>query len=459
MKVNILRLGLGILAVFCATVALWPSPARADRGAITTVGEVNIEEPAQRAIIAHSGTREIIILQTDVKADRETKVVEFMPLPSKPEVSLAPEGCFAALAKIIKKHKVRYVVKSREGGQQTVSNVSVVVAAQLGPHDVTVVEVKDADAFVTWVKAFFDEKDLGKPNLGDNLREVVADYLKRDLRFFAFDVVALSPKKKTVQPLAYEFACSRFYYPLKVTNLYGGTGTVELFTIVPQWLQPGWMQRWRTWISSPGAIPVSGRHKNPLPPGTSRLLHSTGAFVSLEELNRVHPKITDLMGGCRGVLRAVKYDGPLKFDADIWLADQNSSYLPDGVCRRFLQALELGDVPLLKSLVHAPFVFDGKEVIRDKDKLMARLGKLLEERKGKTVVVDKLEQWKWQQDKNVLEAAGDDLKVRDLTKDFILGHRKRHILRVLRATIGGEHIVFVVGTNAQGNSVVVGFED
>ena len=92
----------GVLAAFVLCNA-----ALADRGAIVPVGAVNIEEPAQRAIIAHNGVREILILQTDVKADKETKVVEFMPLPSKPEVSLAREGCFAALQEIVKAHIFR----------------------------------------------------------------------------------------------------------------------------------------------------------------------------------------------------------------------------------------------------------------------------------------------------------------------------------------------------------------
>jgi len=192
-----------------------------DRGAIVTVGEVDIEEPAQRAIIAYNGFRELLILQTDVKADRETKVVEFMPLPSKPTVSLAPKGCFAALAEIIKAHNLRYVIryttKDRAEGAKEEA-VKVVVAAHLGPHAVTVVEVKDAAAFVEWVRAFFKKNDLGEPNLGENLRLIVADYLKRGLRFFAFDIVTLSPEKKTVQPLTYEFETDHFYYPLKVTT-------------------------------------------------------------------------------------------------------------------------------------------------------------------------------------------------------------------------------------------------
>ena len=69
--------------------------------------------------------------------------------------------------------------------------VKVVVSAKLGPHAVTVAEVQDTDAFVAWVRDFFRQNDLGEPALTPELREVVAGYLARDVRFFAFDVLTV----------------------------------------------------------------------------------------------------------------------------------------------------------------------------------------------------------------------------------------------------------------------------
>ena len=70
-------------------------------------------------------------------------------------------------------------------------------------------------------------RELGKPALDEELREVVTGYLDRDIRFFAFDIVDYSPEKKTVAPLAYAFESADLYYPLKVTNLFGGQGNVR----------------------------------------------------------------------------------------------------------------------------------------------------------------------------------------------------------------------------------------
>ena len=61
-----------LIWVLPAALLVGGVPGLADRGAIVTVGTVDVEEPAQRAIIAHNGARELLILQTDVQADRET---------------------------------------------------------------------------------------------------------------------------------------------------------------------------------------------------------------------------------------------------------------------------------------------------------------------------------------------------------------------------------------------------
>lgn len=360
------------LSAACVALVMGGSGAFADRGAIVPIGEVNIEEPAQRAIIAHNGKREILILQTDVKADRETVVVEFMPLPSKPEVSLAPEGCFKALQEIIKKHDIQYLVQYR-GKDARGEGVTVVVAAQLGPHDVTVVEVKDVAEFTQWVSAFFKEKGLGEPALGDKLPEIVAGYLERGLRFFAFDVVTLSPEKQTVQPLTYEFDCEHLYYPLVVSNLYGGKGTIEMLTV----LHPG------LGVGKDGGdfrgLRIAQGHGE-------KVYWSTAAFLAPAEMARLHPGIPELLGDAEGLLQAQKYEGPLDFDRDVWepLARATTAY---GACWKFFEALEAGDARQLEAIVSVPFAFDRKAVIEDMAELMERFRPVLEKRRGKRLPI------------------------------------------------------------------------
>ncbi len=55
-------------------------PAQADRGAIPFQPEVTIFEPTQRALIAWNGEEEILILSTDLRASRATKVLEVIAM-------------------------------------------------------------------------------------------------------------------------------------------------------------------------------------------------------------------------------------------------------------------------------------------------------------------------------------------------------------------------------------------
>jgi hypothetical protein len=71
------------LSCFLLAVACW-----ADMGSIPFV-PVDIGEPNQRGLIAFNGQEEILVLSTDLKASKPTKVLEVIPLPSEPKVSKA----------------------------------------------------------------------------------------------------------------------------------------------------------------------------------------------------------------------------------------------------------------------------------------------------------------------------------------------------------------------------------
>jgi hypothetical protein len=119
--------------VLALVLALIAEPAVADRGAVVTEG-VDLREPAQRAIVAHNGTWELLVLQTDILADKATQVVEFMPLPSKPEVSLAPDGCFQNLQALVEKHQLRYIVSwSGRGKVSDQSGKGEGISFRIGP--------------------------------------------------------------------------------------------------------------------------------------------------------------------------------------------------------------------------------------------------------------------------------------------------------------------------------------
>ncbi len=443
---------LTVLACAIGTVAAigWNTPAAlADRGRIGTLaGKVNVEEPAQRAIIAHDGlSKEILILQTDLKADRKTKIVEFIPLPAKPEVSLAPEDCFKALQAIAEKHGLKYyarLARRRNGpSEENGEGVKVVVSEQLGPHGITVVQVANVDKFIEWVREFFRKNDLGKPAVEEGLRQIVADYLKRDFKFFVFDIVEVSPGTKTVRPVVYRFRSPRLYYPMKVTNLYGGVGTVELLTILPAWTDV----RFEAIVRKP-AERASGSPQSPKP----KFLSSNAVRLDRKEMASLHPAIPNLFGRAQGTLRAFKYEGPLQFDGDVWVRP-NIGWTAR--VRAFLQAVGTHDKQTLEYLVDVPFYFNGQTVLKDKEKLIARLGLLDRGTKARYAKIQ------------VPAGSCKVLAVRELSEHdrrFVEGEkrlRKRYV-SAMRFRDGFNEMLFFLADHrdsSTGKSWIVGFRD
>ncbi|MCP4351026.1 MAG: DUF2330 domain-containing protein [Desulfobacterales bacterium] len=382
------------ILTFCI-ITVFNTPLMADRGYVFTRGEtINIQEPAQRAIIAHNGFQEILILQTDVKAERKTRIAEFMPLPSKPSVSLAPKGCFKALADIIKKHGLHYGLRRVQtisrGGDETISGtpetIKIVISEQIGPHKITVAEVKDADDFMLWVQDFFRKNKMGEPFLKNDLKKIVADYLRRGIHFFAFDIIDVSPEMKTVQPLSYEFKSGYLYYPMKVTNLYGGNGIVEIFTIldgaysVKEELigcEPYlYAVRPRSPTITRGLHRRSGlRHFN----RSYRVNKSSFAPLSPDEMRQLHPVIPELMKNTSAFLNAVKYEGRLTFKKDLWAARKwgNNAYIERSISQIFLKAFKTGNFRQIEAVADVPFAFDQEDIFTDKKKLMRKFDSVL----------------------------------------------------------------------------------
>ena len=79
---------------------------RADMGSIPFKKGVRIVEPNQDAIIAWNGKEQLLYLQTILGASEETKVLEVMPLPSKPTVDAADPGVFTRCKSLLP--RVRY---------------------------------------------------------------------------------------------------------------------------------------------------------------------------------------------------------------------------------------------------------------------------------------------------------------------------------------------------------------
>jgi hypothetical protein len=95
----------------CLLTSLLVVPsAFADMGRVYVSTEgVQVSEDAQKAIILHNNQEEVLILGTELRADRQTPIIRFIPFPSEPQVSLAPKDVFERLAGIVAKYRLQYV--------------------------------------------------------------------------------------------------------------------------------------------------------------------------------------------------------------------------------------------------------------------------------------------------------------------------------------------------------------
>ncbi len=287
----------------------WPASSSADMGGIFLGRDVTVHEPGQKAIIAHDGTEEVLILGTDLKSSGQTKVLRFIPLPAEPRVTLAGKETFARLQNILDRHGLRYRQRRRIGGlarpEAPGGPVELRFHKRLGAHDVSVVRVNRVEHFASWVSGYFKGLGFETPPLRSQEVAVVRDYVQRGIRFFVFDLVQLNGETVSVDPLVYRFPSRRLYYPLKATNLFGGRGRIELYV-----------------FSDRGACYPFLEHmvqEGGQSPSIWWTATSTVAEVTGKEMATVDPALRDLLGA-NAKLQAFMREGLLQFDQDIMIS-------------------------------------------------------------------------------------------------------------------------------------------
>ena len=199
-----------------------------DMGSIPFKKGVRISEPKQDAIIAWNGREQLLYLQTTLAASEETKVLEVMPLPSKPTVKASDAGVFKRCAFLLPRPKV---AKSGDGdpfgGVPDLPAAKVVERKMIGAHDLRTVELLDAKRFSAWVAKEFqngeERLEIPKPLLA-----VIEEYAKDGYRWFLFDVIDVKKEKAKKTPLRIRFATDHLYYPMRITRTEKGQTTVSL---------------------------------------------------------------------------------------------------------------------------------------------------------------------------------------------------------------------------------------
>jgi hypothetical protein len=155
------------ISLMVVILLAWTSAARADRGSIPFKLDVKIYEPNQDALIAWNGREQLLLLQTKLRASKPTKILELIPLPSKPTVEKGNTKAFARATALINRRQRRRA-RSRNGdlgdpfnGHGKRKPAAVVrERKRIGAHDIAVVEVLRKKDFVAWVHTFLAKQGL-----------------------------------------------------------------------------------------------------------------------------------------------------------------------------------------------------------------------------------------------------------------------------------------------------------
>ena len=195
----------------------------ADGGMIIWPPEVHLDQSAQNAIVAWNGKEEIIILSNDIKSDGIATALRIIPLPSNPsEIKEGDFNSFQNLVEIMNKkiEEVRNQWKGLGMGEEKLptGGIEIIFKEKIGAHDITVVKVNDLNSFISWIKNFAKEKKFGIKDISTEFENGVKDYLKKDIKYFVFDVIDVKGEE-SIKPLIYKFSSDYLYYPMLISGI------------------------------------------------------------------------------------------------------------------------------------------------------------------------------------------------------------------------------------------------
>lgn len=286
-----------LLVVFLA----WGT-CHADMGQIHADAAM-VGETSQKAIILHNGTEEILILGTDLQADRDTGIVRFIPFPSAPQFEIAPEGAFEQAALLLGKHNLRFLRVSKGGGTQA-QPVQLLLQKKLGAHDMTLIKVNTPQELRAWVNDYFQRRGLPTRERYEEAEGIVADYVNRGISYFVLDYVELGVEPRFIEPIQYRFASRELYYPLKSTNTFGGRGSIDLLLFLPGSLCKPTLGAYDTCLGLPSFM--------------QRVEVSTSAEVAIEDIAQFCSQAPEFFAGKSVFMQMVSYWGDYAFDDDVF---------------------------------------------------------------------------------------------------------------------------------------------
>lgn len=205
-------------------ILISPVLVLADGGMHVWPPKVHLDQSAQNAIIAWNGEEEILILSTDIESSDTATALRIIPLPSNP--SEIKEGSFDSFEKLvtimnqkIEAMRGRILGKEEQGAGNVPSGIEITFQQIIGAHDVTVVKVNNLNDFLDWIKNFANNKGFPEKQISSDFKAGISNYLKKDVKYFVFDVVELGKEKESIKPLIYRFKTNFLYYSILISGI------------------------------------------------------------------------------------------------------------------------------------------------------------------------------------------------------------------------------------------------
>ncbi len=219
-----MRLKINFLIILISFVLLVPGFSLADGGMVIWPPDIHLDQSAQNAIVAWNGEKEIIILSNDIKSDGKATVLRIVPLPSDP--SEIKEGSFESFEKLVeninkKRERARNLwdIMGKGASEASVPGIEITFHKKIGAHDITVVKVNDLNYFLKWCKDFAIQKGLEVKEISSEFKEGVKNYLKREIKYFVFDVIDTKEGEESIKPVVYQFDSDFLYCPILISGI------------------------------------------------------------------------------------------------------------------------------------------------------------------------------------------------------------------------------------------------
>ncbi len=264
-----------------------------DRGMIP-LSAVSVYGPGQKAILAWNGYEEVMILSTDMYADRETAILEVLPLPSSPDlINKTDFTPFEKVQELLIGYRT-LGTGEKTGRSKGGDGVEIIFHEKIGSHDVTVIRVSDMDDFEVWANRYLEDSGVSGTVSSEDLSGLVQVYISDGYPYFVLDLVQASTEPRSIEPLLYRFKSDELYFPLRISAMASGDVDISLFAITSN---PIFDNDLPSILSIP-------RFSGPLNrPVRLKVLES--------DLEEIHPLVGELFEGDVWMC-AIEYQGSLK---------------------------------------------------------------------------------------------------------------------------------------------------